>query len=433
VRNPLLDFYRCPAELIAPASPEKYCPGPEYSYRGEAWFQGLPSDSSIVDHLRLERYTKQPPTRTGALLASDAARWLYYQLRPALSDSLRQTLQRIFLRDWDRLPFPRWPVDTSVEDIFERDLLVAMKSGGLESIPFIWFWPDGAPYAAIMTHDVEAAAGLALVPSLMDVDDEFGIKTSFQLVPEKRYAVSNDLLELIRKRQCEVNVHGLNHDGNLFRDRSTFLRQCERINHYAREFGAEGFRSACMYRNVDWFKELNISYDMSVPNVAHLEPQRGGCCTVFPYFIGEILELPLTTVQDYSLFHVMGDHSIELWKRQIEAIVRKHGLLSFIIHPDYIFAEKSLPVYKALLAYLSSLRSEKKMWIARPGDVNRWWRERNAMKLMFEDGTWRIDGSGRERARIGFAHIEDDRIVYKVGQGSESPVAPEFEPACVPH
>jgi hypothetical protein len=110
-------------------------------------------------------------------------------------------------------------------------------------------------------------------------------------------------------------------------------------------------------------------------------------------------------------------------------IVGKHGLLSFIVHPDYIFAEKSLPVYKALLAYLSRLRSERNLWIARPGDVNQWWRERNAMQLMFEDGMWRIEGRGRERARVGLAYIKDGRVAYKVGQSSETPVALAFQPA----
>ena len=62
-----------------------------------------------------------------------------------------------------------------------------------------------------------------------------------------------------------------------------------------------------MYREQQWFDAFEFSYDMSVPNVAHLEPQRGGCCTVMPYFVGDILELPLTTTQDYSLFHILGD------------------------------------------------------------------------------------------------------------------------------
>jgi hypothetical protein len=425
VNNVLADFYRFP-ELPAVTSPERYSQETQRSYHSEARTLELSEASSLVDDLRLERYSKQS-TGTDALLASEAFRSLYYRIRPALSDSLRQALQRFFLRDWGQLSFPRWPVDTSVEDIFEQDLLWAMKSGGLKSVPFIWFWPDGASSAAVMTHDVEASSGLALVPNLIDIDDEFAIKASFQLVPEERYEVSAAILGMIQARQCEVNVHGLNHDGNLFRNRKTFLRQSQRINHYIREFAAEGFRSACMYRRMEWYKELQISYDMSVPNVAHLEPQRGGCCTVFPYFIGEILELPLTTVQDYSLFHILGDYSIDLWKRQIELIAGKHGLVSFIVHPDYIFREKALPVYKELLAYLSNLRANRNIWIARPGDVNRWWRERNSMKLVLTDSTWHIEGPGRERARVGFACLDGDEITYKVGQNFELAAVQEFE------
>jgi hypothetical protein len=424
VRNSLVDFYRCSEELVALSSPAVcYAPlGCENTGHGETALEphADPFDpTAIIDNLRLERYT-QSPTGTGALLASEAARRIYYRIRPALPDAVRQTLQRFFFRDWQRVQFPRWPVDTSVEEVFQRHLLLALKIGGLDSVPFIWFWPDGAPSAAMMTHDVEASGGLAFIPKLIDIDDNFGVKSSFQLVPEQRYAVSGKLLEMIRRRQCEVNVHGLNHDGNLFRDRRTFLNQCERINHYVREFGAEGFRSACMYRNVDWYQELNVSYDMSVPNVAHLEPQRGGCCTVFPYFIGTLLELPLTTIQDYSLFHILGDYSIALWNKQIERIMEKHGLISFITHPDYLLNQRSMDVYTTLLAFLSDLRREKEVWIARPGDINRWWRERDAMKLVSENGRWRITGAGSERARIGLACIQNDRITYAVAPKSDA-------------
>ena len=75
---------------------------------------------------------------------------------------------------------------------------------------------------------------------------------------------------------------------------------------------------------------------MSVPNVAHLEPQRGGCCTVMPYFLGHVLELPLTAAQDYTLFHILGDYSTRLWQEQIDLILEQNGLVSFIAHPDYL-------------------------------------------------------------------------------------------------
>src|SRR5437899_12699253 len=91
-----------------------------------------------------------------------------------------------------------------------------------------------------------------------------------------------------------------------------------------------------MYRNAAWLDALNFSYDMSFPNVAHLDPQRGGCCTVLPFFIGKMLELPLTTTQDYSLFRILNNYPINLWTRQIALITEKQSPVSFIFHPDYV-------------------------------------------------------------------------------------------------
>lgn len=448
--NALVDFYRCPETLTALSSCEELHPRPGYfSFGAGSICYGhsaitspgivngkplpdlaqrvedlgsslrLPFDpSAIIDNLRLERYPAN--THLPALLSTETARQLYYCLRPFLGDSRRRSLQRLFFRGWEKLTFPRWPVDLSVEQLFERLLLLSMKLRRIDRIPFIWFWPDGAPSAAMVTHDVEGPDGVEFVPKLLDIDDSFGFKTSFQLVPEDRYVLSKDLLGTIRRRQCEINVHGLSHDGNLFRNRGVFLKSAERINQYVQEFGAEGFRSACMYRNISWLGELEISYDMSVPNVARLEPQRGGCCTVFPYFINGVLELPLTTVQDYSLFHILKDYSIDLWKKQIGLIMGKHGLISFIAHPDYLLTERSLSVYKSLLGYLSNLRREKKVWVARAGDINRWWRDRASMRLELGGDTWRIEGPGAERARIAFAYIDGDEIRYSVEQHAEA-------------
>ena len=153
---------------------------------------------------------------------------------------------------------------------------------------------------------------------------------------------------------------------------------------------------------------------MSVPNVAHLDPQRGGCCTVMPYFIGDILELPVTTTQDYSLFHILNDYSIDLWKQQTKLIMEKHGLMSFIIHPDYISGAREQSVYKELLTYLTALRDEQNVWIPTSSEVNRWWRQRRAMKLVPQGDGWKIEGEGRERARIAYASERDGQLVYSL-------------------
>ena len=134
-------------------------------------------------------------------------------------------------------------------------------------------------------------------------------------------------------------------------------------------------------------------------------------CTVFPYFIKSILELPLTTSQDYSIFHILGDYSLDLWKRQTALITARNGLMNFIVHPDYIMDDRATSLYKTLLAHLSDLRDKTGVWITRPLEVNQWWRERSQMKLVLEDGEWRIQGQGHERARLAYACLENDRMV----------------------
>jgi len=74
-----------------------------------------------------------------------------------------------------------------------------------------------------------------------------------------------------------------------------------------------------------------------------------------PYFVGKILEIPLTTSQDYSLFHILNDYTIDLWKKQIELVRQKNGLLSFIAHPDYLIDRRCRGAYEALLAYLRQI------------------------------------------------------------------------------
>jgi hypothetical protein len=232
----------------------------------------------------------------------------------------------------------------------------------------------------------------------------------------------------MRRRGFEVNLHDLNHDGRLFADRDEFLARARRINGYARRFDCEGFRSGAMYREQDWFGAFEFAYDMSVPNAAHLEPQRGGCCTVMPYFVGDVLELPLTTTQDYSLFHILNDYSIDLWHEQISLITGRHGLISLITHPDYLDGPRERHVYRTLLRHLAEVREREGVWFALPGQVNRWWRNRRKMRLVREGDAWRIDGPDAERARVAYASLQNGRLVYDVEAGVAGTVRRHYVP-----
>jgi len=442
---PLIDYYRCPDSFADFAlsgrlsddsgyfrfGPDTICYGQSASgfraSRADAVLYDVVNHISthgsssllpfnptdIVDNLRLERYAKG--FRPSALnLWMQSLRSAYYFLRPWMHVTVRKHVQKARLNGWRNRPFPHWPVDTTVEDLSEQLLLHSMRAQGVDRVPFVWFWPNRARSCVVMTHDVEAERGQDFCAELMNIDDSFGVKASFQLVPEGRYKISAALVEDIRKRAFEVNIQDLNHDGHLFRDKREFLLRARKINRYGEIYGARGFRSAVLYRNLDWYDALNFSFDMSVPNVAHLDPQRGGCCTVMPYFVGNIVEIPLTTTQDYMLFHLLGDYSLDLWKAQIESIMKKNGLMSFLVHPDYVIEKRARDVYRELLGLLRHLASGDKLWFALPGEVDQWWRARNKMHVVRRGGQWRIEGTGAERAVLAFARAAGDRLEYEV-------------------
>jgi hypothetical protein len=362
--------------------------------------------TQVVENLRRERY--QVSGRSEHVLHT-----LYYLIRPIFPSLLRRSLQRAIFRSRCS-GFPAWPVDCSVEQILESLMALAIQATGTREIPFIWFWPDGNDAALMMTHDVEEKRGIEHCQMLMDLDESFGINAAFQLIPQGRYQETEEMVACIRARGFETNIHDLDHDGRLYEHAELFQRRARKINEYARKYGIRGFRAGSMHRNQDWFDMLDFQYEMSVPTVSHLEPQKGGCCTVTPYFVGSMLELPLTTLQDHGLFYILAERSIDLWKQQIEIISAHHGLISFIVHPDYIVHPRERALYRELLEYISRVRKERDIWLALPGDINDWWRQRSQMRLVREGDKWQIRGKGSERAQLAYAGIVDGRVTYRI-------------------
>jgi len=375
----------------------------------------LPFDpAQVIENLRRERYVESLVPGRERIVTREGFLKAYYFVREFLPVSIRRHLQRAYFSDWRNRSFPAWPVDVTADKLHEEFLRLSMQAAGLRRVPFIWFWPQGAPNCLIMTHDVETAAGRDFTSRLMDLDDSYEFKASFQVIPEKRYEVRDEFIWEIRNRGFEFNLHDLNHDGRLYRRREEFLRRAKRINEYVHRYHARGFRAGAMYRIVDWYDVYEFSYDMSLSSVAHLEPKRGGCCTVFPFFIGKILELPLTTSQDYSLFHILNDYSIDVWKKQLDLIRRRNGLMSFIAHPDYLITSRTRKVYESLLDYLRQMVARERIWAALPGEVDQWWRTRSQLRLVPKGNDWDIEGHGREKACIAYAVLEGDRLVYEV-------------------
>ncbi len=201
-------------------------------------------------------------------------------------------------------------------------------------------WPDGKRFALILTHDVETRKGHDRCRALMDLDEGLGFRSMFNLVPE-RYDVSEDLRTEMVARGFEVGVHGLKHDGHLFKNRRTFNTRKQKINGYLKEWGARGFRSPAMLHHSQWIGELDIDYDTSTFDTDPFEPQPNGQETVFPFIVERergpsYVEMPYTLPQDSTLFVVLGETSPRVWIEKLDWIVSVGGLALINTHPDYM-------------------------------------------------------------------------------------------------
>jgi hypothetical protein len=368
-------------------------------------------------------------------------------------------------------------------------------------------------------HDVESKRGLDRCYELSAFDKSRGFVSSFNFLAED-YAVDPALISHLKAQGFEVGVHGLSHNDGLYHSRKKFNRQAARINGYLKHWDAVGFRSPCMYHNLDWLHGLNIEYDASTFDTDPFEPQPDGVGTIFPFWVtpdgrydrvegvgcgmegkhrndgtmecwndgrneitapmprdarvaallpakpapcydtgspdgkqrngsppclrGEdggprvesvggvyptrstlhpspgasrlapdgsspapvasgsadamrsapcamldgaprptgYVELPYTLPQDFTVFVIMGEKTIDIWKRKLDWIAENGGMALVNIHPDYIrfdgsqMASDEYPIrfYEELLEYISE-RYSGQYWNSLPRDVARYWRE----------------------------------------------------------
>ena len=87
------------------------------------------------------------------------------------------------------------------------------------------------------------------------------------------------------------------------------------------------------------------------------EPQAGGCCSILPFFLGDLVELPITLVQDHTLWEILRRDSIDLWTEKSDWIIANGGLINLITHPDYLDTPARLRMYEEFLEYLGHQRA----------------------------------------------------------------------------
>ena len=242
-------------------------------------------------------------------------------------------------------------------------------------------WPEGRRFAFVLTHDVESETGVERCRQLVEQDAAHGFRASFNFVPEGDYETPAELREWLKAKGFEVGVHDLRHDGKLYDSPAQFREGADKINKYVREWGAAGFRSAFMHSNLEWLRELKIDYDMSTFDTDPFEPLPDGVHTIFPFWYGSkngrfgYVELPYTLPQDSTLFVLLKEKSIDIWRRKLDWIAERGGMALVNVHPDYMCFEgapkkNEYPAawYGEFLEYVRTTY-QGQYWNALPGKV----------------------------------------------------------------
>jgi hypothetical protein len=358
----------------------------------------LPFDpGEVMTTLWSERYREADRSALRAAIARTALRG-YYLLRPVLPRPVQLALRRAFTPIQARTTFPRWPVEDGLHELY-RWLFKLLGELSGRPVPWLDLWPHGRSWTLVLTHDVETAAGLRQRELLRGPERELGLCSSWNLVAE-RYAVDDDFVRSLREDGCEVGVHGLRHDGKDLGSSRLLRARLPAMRRAAQCWGAVGFRSPATHRRWEWMPLLGFDYDSSYPDTDRYEPQPGGCCTMLPFFNGEMVELPITLPQDHTLFALLGCSDGGLWQEKVRHI-REHGGMALVLtHPDYASNSALADAYRELI---SSVHRDPTLWHALPRDVAGWWRQRAASSLRGSADGWQIIGpaSGAGRVRLG--------------------------------
>jgi hypothetical protein len=294
----------------------------------------------------------------------------YYHIKPAIPRRAQIAIRRRIAAYKRKSHRDIWPIDPAA----------AIK-------PKNWIgWPENKKFALVLQHDVDAAKGLANCPKLIEFERKLGFRSCFNFVPED-YLTPRELRLGLAEAGFEVGVHGLKHDGKLFKNTSEFHEKAPKINHYLKNWRAVGFSSPSMLRNLSLISELNIEYGCSTFDSDPFEPQSEGVRTIFPFWASNgsgtrtYVELPYTLPQDHGLFIILGESDNQIWKTKLDWLAENGGMALLFTHPDYMnfngsscsLEEYPVRLYQDFLEYVQD-RYAGQYWNALPREMASFWK-----------------------------------------------------------
>lgn len=294
----------------------------------------------------------------------------FYTFKPIIPRHLQLCIRRYIARNILKRSHDSWPINEKA----------SAKPHNFTQ------WPDNKKFAFVLMHDVDTAIGHEKCLQVMELEQQEGFHSCFYFVPE-RYKIDKTKFEILKSNKFGIGVHGLKHDGKLFLNREQFLFQAAKINQYFKEWDVKGFSTPSMLCNREWMHDLNMSFATSSFDTDPFEPQPNGVTTIFPFNTSNadntrrFIELPYTLVQDFTLFVILKEKTIDIWKKKLDWIVRNNGMVLLNSHPDYMnfnehkstIQEYPVSLFKSFLQYVKTKYSGQ-YWHALPEEIANFWK-----------------------------------------------------------
>ncbi|HZY60374.1 MAG TPA: hypothetical protein VFE56_11460 [Candidatus Binataceae bacterium] len=341
----------------------------------ESWRSGMRAlieeSEQHARHYLFEEYMEDHRRRPSRLLSG------YYTIKDLIPAALRHRLNSLAINSRPRPSFPDWPCEDALLQVWRRSLAALLGECGARDSWHLGFWPGDHKVCIVLTHDVESSLGLERMERMADLEERYGFRSAWNLALDQ-YPIDWSLIERLRARGFEFGAHGLKHDGRLFRSDRDFAELAPRLMKIAREHGLRGFRAPSTLRRAQWIPHLGFDFDSSFADTDIFEPQPGGTCSIFPFFLESVVELPYTLPQDHTLIHLLGRELLPTWIRKARWIASLGGMILTLTHPDYSGEGICLEAYEKLLDHLAQV---EKAWRALPSEVADWWRQRAEAEL----------------------------------------------------
>ncbi|MEW6096600.1 MAG: polysaccharide deacetylase family protein [bacterium] len=222
---------------------------------------------------------------------------------------------------------------------------------------------NGKKASLCLTHDVDYLEDFQNIDYIIDMEQRFGLKSSFNFLTSWDYKIEKQILKRLLDNGFEIGLHGHTHDVAFgYRSKEQITTMIKKARD---ELGVEvaGFRTptlAISRKVLEVLEVLKFKYDTSILG-SNVE-----ICFPYQYPGLNIWELPLT-LQDNFLFrdqNLTQDEGFEFTRQMIEDIIKIGGLVVLNLHPQ--ICKINSIFYEKLVNFISQL---KDVWKTTPIQV----------------------------------------------------------------